>query len=69
MNNKGNKERRVEKVEAVKIKEIAQALSGLKAYEWSSVKIAVERMYSSEAAKAELPGTEEIQKNISNEIL
>ena len=52
-----------------KIKEIAQVLTGLKAYEWSSVKIAVEKMYSSEAAKLELPKAEEIQKKINNEIL
>ena len=50
-----------------KIEKLAQLLSGLKAYEWSRVKVAVEKMYSSVSAKIELNDTEEIHKNLELE--
>lgn len=50
------------------IKAIAENLAGLKYYEWSRVKVAVERMYSAASAKIELKDVEEIHKNLSLEL-
>ena len=43
-------------------------LSGLKRYEWSRLKIAVERMYDSASCKLALEDAESIQKNIALEM-
>ena len=51
-----------------KLNAIINSLIGLKAYEWSRVKIAVERMYSSASAKIELGDAEEIRKNLELEL-
>lgn len=51
-----------------KIKIIAEILTGLKRYEWSRLKIAVERMYDSASCKLSLDDTESIHKNISLEM-
>lgn len=46
------------------LNEISKLLTGLKRYEWSKLKIAVERMYDSASCKLTLDDTESIQKNI-----
>ena len=47
---------------------IAEMLSGLKRYEWSRLKIAIERMYDSASCKLSLGDAESIQKNIALEM-
>ena len=49
-------------------KAIAEMLSGLKRYEWSRLKIAIERMYDSASCKLPLGDAESIQKNIALEM-
>lgn len=51
-----------------KIRIIAENITGLKRYEWSKLKIAVEKMYDSASCKLSLDDTELIQKNISLEL-
>ena len=55
-------------MEEEKIKEIARLLTGLKRYEWSKLKIAIERMYDSASCKVSLDDAESLQKNISLEM-
>ncbi len=50
------------------IKKISEMLSGLKRYEWSRLKIAVERMYDSASCKLSLGDAESIQRNIQLEM-
>lgn len=50
------------------IDKLARLLTGLKRYEWSRIKVAVERMYDSASNKIALDDTESIQKNISLEM-
>lgn len=57
-----------EKMSEEKIKTIAEMLSGLKRYEWSRLKIAIERMYDSASCKLSLGDAEYIQKNIALEM-
>lgn len=47
-----------------KLRTIAENLVGLKYYEWSRLKVAVEKMYSSASAKIELSDAETIHKNL-----
>lgn len=51
-----------------KIRIIAENLVGLKRYEWSKLKIAVERMYDSASCKLSLNDAESIQRSISVEM-
>lgn len=51
-----------------KIKIIAENLTGLKRYEWSKLKIAIEKMYDSASCKLSLDDTESIHKNILLEV-
>lgn len=57
-----------ERMSEEKIKAIAEMLSGLKRYEWSRLKIAIERMYDSASCKLALEDAESIQKNIALEM-
>lgn len=50
------------------IDKLSKLLTGLKRYEWSRIKVAVERMYDSASNKIALDDTESIQKNISLEM-
>ena len=50
------------------IKKISEMLSGLKRYEWSRLKISVERMYDSASCKLSLGDAESIQRNIKLEM-
>ena len=50
------------------IKEIAEILSGLKYYEWSRLKMAIEQMYSSASCQLPLGDAESIQKSITFEM-
>lgn len=50
------------------IKKISEMLSGLKRYEWSRLKIAVERMYDSASCKLSLGDAESIQKSVTFEM-
>lgn len=47
------------------IEEISKLLTGLKRYEWSRLKIAVETMFDSASAKLELDDTESLRRTIA----
>lgn len=50
-----------------KIEKLAKLLEGVKYYEWSKIRVAIEKMYSSASSKLELDNAEAIQKCIKFE--
>lgn len=46
---------------------IAEAVTGLKYHEWSRIKIAIDKKFSSESAKVELGNAEELKQAILTE--
>lgn len=46
---------------------IAEAVTGLKYYEWSRIKIAIDKKFSSASAKVELEDAEELKRAIQAE--
>lgn len=55
-------------MENERIKSLANLLVGLKRYEWSRLKIAIEQMYDSASCKIALDDAERIQKKICFEV-
>ena len=51
-------------MDAKQLNEIANLLTGVKKYEWSRIKIAIDRMYDSASNKISLKDTEAIRRNI-----
>lgn len=46
---------------------IAEAVAGLKYYEWSRIKVAIDKKFSSTSAKVTLENVEELKKAIQIE--
>ncbi len=51
----------------IKISIIAEAVTGLRYYEWSRIKTAIDKKYSSASAKVKLEDTEELKSAIEVE--
>lgn len=69
---RGHRERKERKMEREELKKraktIAKAVEGMKRYEWLKIAHAIEKKYSSAAARVEAGSAEEIEKSISMEI-
>ena len=50
-----------------KIEQLAELLTGLKQYEWSRLKIAIEQLYSEASSGMELPNANAVQSRLNLE--